>query len=145
MRSTAALKLPLLFACTLALSACGSVSGLTREAQDAPQHIADYTRVEVDDFIVDDQKPLEDPTKAAEHLVKVEKARKLFADKIAEQIRATNAFAEVWHAPGTAHRRHHHALRRRQYRRARPHRLRRADALRREGGHFRRRQRPHPE
>jgi len=101
MRSTAALKLPLLFACTLALSACGSVSGLTREAQDAPQHIADYTRVEVDDFIVDDQKPLEDPTKAAEHLVKVEKARKLFADKIAEQIRATNAFAEVARTPGT--------------------------------------------
>jgi hypothetical protein len=101
MRSTAALKLPLLLACASALSACGSVSGLTREASDAPRHIADYTRVEVDDFVVRDEKPLEDPSKAAEHAVKVEKARKLFADKIAEQIRATNAFAEVSRAPGT--------------------------------------------
>ena len=100
MRPTAALKLPLLLATTLALSACGSVSGLTREAADAPQHISDYTRVEVDDFIVNDEKPLEDPSKAAEHAEKVEKARKLFADKIAEQIRATNAFAEVTREPG---------------------------------------------
>jgi hypothetical protein len=100
MRSTTALKLPLLLACIFALSACGSVSGLTRESQDAPQHIADYTRVEVDDFVVRDELPVE-PAKAAEHAEKVEKARKLFADKIAEQIRATNAFAEVARTPGT--------------------------------------------
>ena len=100
MRSTAALKLPLLLACASALSACGSVSGLTREATDAPQRIADYTRVEVSDFEVRDLKPLEDPAKAEEHAKKVEEARKLFADKIAEQIRASNAFAEVARAPG---------------------------------------------
>ena len=97
---TPALKLPLLIVATLVLSACGSVSGLTRESKDAPQHIADYTRVEVDDFVVKDEIPVE-PAKEAEHAEKVEKARKLFADKIAEQIRASNAFAEVARAPGT--------------------------------------------
>jgi hypothetical protein len=96
-----ALKLPSLLFATLALSACGSVSGLTRESRDAPQHIADYTRVEVVDFEVRDEKPLEDPSKAAEHAEKVEKARKLFADKIAERIRESGAFAEVSRAPGT--------------------------------------------
>ena len=99
MRPTA-LKLPLLVAATLALSACGSVSGLTRESASAPQHIADYTRVEVDDFDARDEKPLEDPSKQAEHLAKVDKARKLFADKIAERIRETGSFAEVSRTPG---------------------------------------------
>jgi hypothetical protein len=101
MRPIAAVKLPLLLACALALSACGSVSGLTRESAEAPQRIADYTRVEVSDFEVHDQKPLEDPAKAEEHAKKVAEARKLFADKIAEQIRATGAFAEVSREPGT--------------------------------------------
>jgi len=101
MRHAAVLKPSLLLAATLALSACGSVGNLTRESRDAPQHIADYTRVEVADFEVRDEKPLEDPSKEAEHAAKVEKARKLFADKIAEQIRATGAFAEVSRAPGT--------------------------------------------
>jgi len=96
-----ALKLPALLLASLAISACGSVSGLTRESSDAPQHIADYTRVEVADFDVHDEKPLDDPSKAAQHAEKVEKARKLFADKIAEQIRASNAFAEVSREPGT--------------------------------------------
>ena len=102
MRPTAVLKpcLPLL-AC-LALSACGSVSGLTRESLDAPQRIADYTRVEVADFeVVDQQKPDADPAKAEEQKKKAEEARKLFADKIAEQITASGAFAEVSRAPGT--------------------------------------------
>jgi hypothetical protein len=100
MRPTAALKLPLLLACALALPACGSVSGLTRESASAPLRIADYTRVEVLDFEVRDEKPLDDPSKAEEHAKKVAEARKLFADKIAEQIRATNAFAEVTREPG---------------------------------------------
>jgi hypothetical protein len=99
MRPAAVLPLSLLLACA-ALSGCGSVSGLTREAAEAPRHIADYTRVEVDDFSAHDEMPLEDPAKAAEHALKVEKARKLFADKIAEQIRATGAFAEVSRTPG---------------------------------------------
>ena len=94
------LKLPSLLLACLVLSACGSVSGLTRESSDAPQRIADYSRVEVSDFEVHDQKPLEDPSKAAEHAEKVAQARKLFADKIAEQIRLTKAFAEVSREPG---------------------------------------------
>ena len=93
-------KLPLLLLACLAVTACGSVSGLTRESADAPQRIADYTRVEVSDFEVKDLKPLDDPSKAEEHAKKVEEARKLFADKIAEQIRASNSFAEVARAPG---------------------------------------------
>ena len=96
-----ALKLSSPLLACLVLSACGSVSGLTREATDAPLHIADYTRVEVADFEVRDEKPLEDPAKAAEHAEKVAQARTLFADKIAEQIRASNAFAEVSRQPGT--------------------------------------------
>src|SRR4249919_1488183 len=100
MRHAATLPLSLLLAC-FALSGCGSVSGLTREASEAPRHIADYTRVEVDDFAAHDEKPLDDPAKAAEHAEKVDKARKLFADKIAEQIRATGVFAEVSRTPGT--------------------------------------------
>jgi hypothetical protein len=95
-----ALPLSLLFA-SLALSGCGSVSGLTRESPQAPQHIANYTRVEVADFEARDEKAPADPAKAAEHAAKVEAARKLFADKIAEEIRATGAFAEVTRAPGT--------------------------------------------
>jgi hypothetical protein len=98
-RALAALPLSLLLA-SLTLSGCGSVSGLTRESAQAPMHIADYTRVEVADFDAHDEKPLEDPGKAAEHAAKVEEARKLFADKIAEQIRATGAFAEVSRTPG---------------------------------------------
>jgi hypothetical protein len=101
MRPNAALKTSLLLFAGLALSACGSVGSLTRESTDAPQHIADYTRVEVADFDVRDEKPLDDPSKQSEHLAKVNRARALFADKIAEQIRASNAFAEVSRAPGT--------------------------------------------
>jgi hypothetical protein len=101
MRPNAALKTSLLLFTGFALSACGSVGSLTRESRDAPQHIADYTRVEVADFDVRDEKPLDDPSKQSEHLAKVNKARALFAHKIAEQIRASNAFAEVSRAPGT--------------------------------------------
>jgi hypothetical protein len=100
MRKNALVALPLLLA-ALSLSGCGSVSGLTRESPQAPMHIADYSRVEVADFEARDEKPLEDPTKAAEHAAKVEAARKLFADKIAEEIRATGAFAEVSRTAGT--------------------------------------------
>src|SRR4249919_3640005 len=96
-----ALKLPCLLSAALVLSACGSVSGLTRESSSAPQHIADYTRVEVADFDVRDEKPLEDPSKQVEHLAKLNKARALFADKIAERIRESGAFAEVAREPGT--------------------------------------------
>ena len=99
MRNHATAALSLL--ASLALSGCGSVSGLTRESPQAPMHIADYTRVEVADFEAKDEKPLEDPSKAAERAAKVEAARKLFADKIAEAVRATGAFAEVGRAPGT--------------------------------------------
>jgi predicted small secreted protein len=53
MRLSALKPTSLLLAC-LVLSACGSVSGLTRESSDAPQRIADYGRVDVGVFEVDD-------------------------------------------------------------------------------------------
>ena len=99
MRPSAALPLSMLLA-SLVLSGCGSVSGLTKESSSAPLRIADYTRVEVDDFSAHDEKPLDDPAKAEEHAAKLEHARKLFADKIAEEIQATGAFAEVSRTPG---------------------------------------------
>jgi hypothetical protein len=101
MRHALVLKPSLLLLAAGVLAACGSVSGLTREASDSPQHIADYTRVEVADFEVRDEKPLDDPAKQTEHLAKLEQARKLFADKIAEQVTASGAFAQVARVPGT--------------------------------------------
>ena len=83
------------------LAGCGSVSGLTRESGAAPMRIADYQRVEVLDFRASDQSTLEDPGKAKDHAEGLAAAQKAFADKIAEEIRATGAFAEVSRTPGT--------------------------------------------
>lgn len=93
------LHAPLLFA-SLLLAGCGSVSGLTREQASAPARIADYTRVEVIDFSSSDATTFEDARKASEHAAALAEARKVFADKIAEEIRATGAFAEVSRTPG---------------------------------------------
>lgn len=94
-----ALHVPLLFA-SLLLVGCGSVSGLTREHSSAPARIADFTRVEVIDFTSSDATRFEDQRKATEHAAALAEARKVFADKIAEEIRATGAFAEVSRTPG---------------------------------------------
>jgi len=50
----------------LLLAGCGSVSGLTRESAAAPMRIADYTRIEVQDFRASAQAS-EDPAKAADN------------------------------------------------------------------------------
>lgn len=83
------------------LSGCGSVSGLTRESANTPTRIADYTRVEVRDFTSSDASTFDDAKKAAAHLVGLTKARSEFADKIAEAITASGAFAEVSRKPLT--------------------------------------------
>lgn len=83
-----------------ALAGCGSVSGLTREQASAPARIADYSRVEVVDFSASDETKFENDEKAAKHAVGLAAAQKSFADKIAEEIRASGAFAEVSRTPG---------------------------------------------
>ena len=90
----------LLAACAL-LAGCGSVSGLTRESASAPARIADFDRVEVLDFSASATQAFDDPAKAAEHASYLKEARTVFADKIAEAITATGAFAEVTRGPGT--------------------------------------------
>lgn len=95
-----ALHAPILFA-SLLLAGCGSVSGLTREHSSAPARIADFSRVEVIDFTSSDATSFEDARKSSEHAAALAEARKVFADKIAEEIRATGAFTEVSRTPGT--------------------------------------------
>jgi hypothetical protein len=91
----------LLLAASLILAGCGSVSGLTRESASAPARIADFDRVEVLDFGASATQAFDDPAKAAEHASYLAEARKVFADKIAEAITATGAFAQVTRGPGS--------------------------------------------
>lgn len=102
MHSLLRFRLPVSIAALLLLSACGTVSGLTRESANAPARIADFNRVEVLDFSASDEAQHEDAKKAAEHLVGLKKAQAAFADKIAEALIATNAFAEVARSAGSA-------------------------------------------
>jgi hypothetical protein len=95
----ASLRLPLLLA-ALALSGCGSVSGLTRESGAAPMRIADYTRVEVADFTSSEAPTFDDEKKRADYEEGVARAKVAFADKIAEEVRASGAFESVSRTPG---------------------------------------------
>ena len=90
-----------LLAASLLLASCGSVSGLTRESASAPARIADFDRVEVLDFSASDDQQSSDAKKQAEHAASLAQAQKSFADKIAEAITATGAFAEVSRQAGT--------------------------------------------
>ncbi len=105
MRSTLSmLRLPLVLAMLALLgplSGCGSVSGLTRESAGTPTRIADFTRVEVLDFTSSDASTFDDAKNAEAHAKGLAEARKSFADKIAEEITASGAFAEVSRQPLT--------------------------------------------
>ena len=81
------------------LAACGSVSGLTRESAAAPMRIADYDRVEVVDFSASDAQSFDDVDKSPSMRLAWPR-RKAFADKIAEEITASGAFAEVRRGEG---------------------------------------------
>lgn len=83
------------------LAGCGSVSGLTREKDSAPARIADFSRVEVLDFSAGDNAPIADPKRAQAHAASLAEACKAFADKIAEAITASGAFAEVSRQAGS--------------------------------------------
>lgn len=83
---------PLLLA-TLFASGCGTLGHLdTREAEIS---IADFDRVIVADFAVNDTREAKDAEQAAQRAANIEAGRKAFAAKIVEEIRATGAFAEV--------------------------------------------------
>jgi hypothetical protein len=85
----------------LTLAGCGSVSGLSKESADAPMRIADFSKVEVLDFTVTNPRKFEDPKDQAEYDAKLAQAESTFADKIAEAITATGAFAEVTRKAGS--------------------------------------------
>ena len=73
----------LVIASFLTLTACGSISGLTKESSDAPARIADFTRVEVLDFTASDQEHYQDAGKQASFDADIKEAQRVFADKIA--------------------------------------------------------------
>lgn len=84
----------------LSLTACGSVSGLSKESADAQMRIADFSKVEVLDFKVSNPRKFEDPKEQAEYDVALAKAQVMFADKVAEAVKETGAFAEVTRTAG---------------------------------------------
>ena len=79
---------------TVAVSGCGTLGRLDTPAA-AKRSIADYDRVIVADFAANDTRPAKDAAEAAERAAAIEAGRRAFAAKIAEEIRATGAFAEV--------------------------------------------------
>jgi len=87
-------------ALALALTACGSVSGLTRESSSAPAHIGDFDRVEVLDFSASGGETSEDAAKQADYDASLAKAKSTFAEHIAEAIRESGAFANVTREAG---------------------------------------------
>ena len=80
---------------SLALGGCGSLGRLETKAGKPPQTIGDYDRVIVADFVANDTRPAKDDAERAERAQRIEAGRKAFAAKMAEEIRATGAFAEV--------------------------------------------------
>ena len=87
--------LPLLLAALATIAGCGSVSGLSKESGDAKMRIADFSRVEVLDFSVSDRQHFDDAKKQADYDASLATAQRVFADKIAEAIKASGAFVEV--------------------------------------------------
>jgi hypothetical protein len=83
------------------LAGCGSVSGLSKESANASMRIADYSKVEVANFTVSNPMKFEDPKEQAEYDAQLLEAQSLFADKVAEAITATGAFAEVSRTPAS--------------------------------------------
>lgn len=92
--------LPLLLAGIVTTAGCGSVSGLTKESASAPARIADFSRVEVLDFSASDRKHYDDAKKQADYDASLASAQHVFADKIAEAIKNSGAFAEVTRQSG---------------------------------------------
>lgn len=96
-----------LLRCTLSLglaatlAACGTTSGLTRQSSNDRLQIANYDRVEVLDVTASDARKLDSPEKQAEYDASLVEARRVFADRIAEQVTESGAFATVARSRGT--------------------------------------------
>jgi hypothetical protein len=88
------MRMILLGAAVLMASGCGTLGRLDTKAGTA-RSIADYDRVIVADFAANDTREAKSPEQAAERAAAIEAGRKAFSAKIAEEIRATGAFAEV--------------------------------------------------
>lgn len=84
--------IPLLLG-TLFVSGCGTLGRL--DTKQAEISIADFDRVIVADFAVNDTRKARDEAQAAQRAANIEAGREAFAEKIVEEIRATGAFAEV--------------------------------------------------
>lgn len=84
-----------LVALVLLASGCGTLGRLDTKQADTGPKIADFDRVIVADFAVNDTRKAKDAEQAAERAANIEAGRQAFAEKIVEEIRATGAFAEV--------------------------------------------------
>ena len=73
---------------------CGTLGRLDTPAE-TPRPIAAYDRVIVADFAANDRRPAKDADDAARRAAAIEAGRRAFAAKIAQELRATGAFAEV--------------------------------------------------
>jgi len=94
----------LVFRCILAVSAlvlsgCGSMGTLEGKTSGGKAHIRDFDRVYVADFVANDTRPAKDDEERAKRAANIERARLLFADKVAEEITASTVFSEVSRKP----------------------------------------------
>lgn len=101
MKGTSRYCLSLLLAALVPIAGCGSVSNLTRELSDAKMRIADFNCVEVLDFSASERQHFDDAKQQADYDASLAAAQHTFADKIAEQIKATGTFADVSRETGT--------------------------------------------
>jgi hypothetical protein len=89
-----AMRTMALAAAVLLLGGCGTLGRLDTPAA-TQRDIADYDRVIVADFAANDTRPAKDDAQAYARAAAIEVGRRAFAAKVAEEIRATGAFAEV--------------------------------------------------
>src|SRR5690606_4172125 len=80
------------------LAACGSLGRIDRTAGSA-HRIADYDRVVGGEFTNNDRRPAKDAESAEAQAAAVDVGRQAFADRIAEEIGKTGAFAAVSRGP----------------------------------------------
>lgn len=77
------------------LVGCGSLGRLEGKTPAREAQIRDYDRVIVADFMVNETREAKDEAQRTERAAEAEAGAKAFSAKIAEEIRATGAFAEV--------------------------------------------------
>ena len=91
------MRMIVLVGAVLMATGCGTLGRLDTKAGTG-RSIADYDRVIVADFAANDAREAKNPEQAAERAAAIEEGRKAFSAKVAAEIRATGAFAEVTQA-----------------------------------------------